>query len=67
MSKPSQEIIARASEHVQRNARYYPDAPDKRYAVQYPKHSATVFFSDDTWDLVEQLARHLAEKQTEQS
>lgn len=58
-------VVEKASAWVQRHARYYPDAPDKRYAVSYPKHSATVFFSDDTWDLVEQLARYLNTRQKE--
>lgn len=55
----SNKIVEKASRHVQQHARYMPDSPNKPYHVRYPQCGSRSFFSTDTWDLVEQLARHL--------
>lgn len=51
-----------ASRHVQRHARYMPDSPSKPYYVRY---GSRLFLSNDTWDLVKQLAAYLREQRKE--
>lgn len=51
-------IVDEASEYVQEHARYT-KSPCRPYAVRHPTRENWAFFSHDTWDLVEQLARHL--------
>jgi len=57
------EVVDRASRYVQRHARYHPDAPKYRYAVRWPEGATEAFLSDDTWDLVSQVARAMNKKQ----
>lgn len=50
-------IVDRASEFVIRHARFSSEAPNNRYAVRYPATASRALFSDDTHELVEQVAR----------
>lgn len=46
------------SEYVQNYARYNEDAPKLKYSCKHPNPFATQsVFSNDTWDLVVQLAK----------
>lgn len=50
--------IRDVSSYVQNTARYYKDAPMKKYAVRYPnQYGSRCVFSDDTHDLVLRLCR----------
>ena len=42
--------------YIQQNARFSVDAPNTPYSVRFPSPtSSTIFFSDDTRDLVDQV------------
>lgn len=59
MKEIKNEIVDRASEFVQRHARYHNTLVHREqpYSVRYPLSASMAMFSADTWDLVERVAR----------
>lgn len=51
--------LIQAENYVIENGRFMPDAPKTPYFVRFPNpHATTIFFSDDTQDLVKQVYNH---------
>lgn len=58
MTLSDKPTINEISEYVQETARYDSGAPHKKYFCRYPHaYGAKVIVSNDTWDIVEQIAK----------
>lgn len=57
------DALTKASEHVQKHARFMPDSPLQPYSVRYPNPKTGEFFcSADTHTLAAELAEYIKER-----